>query len=360
MIVFVTGGAGFIGQKLAAALGEAGHDVTAFDNLNVQVHRDPQQTRVDVGKTGAQLVVGDVRDREGLGAVLADVDPDIVVHLASDTGTGQSYDLPVRYCDVNVLGTASLLEAVRHRRQVGGRVRRVVLAGSRAVYGEGACRYPDGRAVTAVPRTAADLKAGDYSPKDAAGTPLTPIPSAAARTQPAPASVYASTKLMQEHLLAQCLEQTGIEHVVLRLQNVYGPGQSLQNPYTGVLSIFMQKLLSDEVIDVYEDGQIVRDFVYVSDAAAAFRRVCEMERVTTTTIDIGSGTATTIAHVAEMMIEVLSLAGDRYRVTGQFRPGDVRHALADRRLAADLLSWRPEVDLREGMAALANWAQATQ
>ncbi|MCA3573469.1 MAG: GDP-mannose 4,6-dehydratase, partial [Aestuariivirga sp.] len=172
------------------------------------------------------------------------------------------------------------------------------------------------------------------------------------------ASIYASTKLMQEHVLTQGLEQTGIACTILRLQNVYGAGQSLGNPYTGILSIFARKLLDGGEIDIYEDGAIVRDFVHVSDVVAAFRRVCDMERIESQTLDIGSGRPVTIAEVATIMAEQLSLDRTRLRITGRFRPGDVRHALADISAAKANLNWAPAVDLRDGVAELLAWARA--
>lgn len=355
--VLLTGGAGFIGKRLALSLQNAGHNVAVFDNLHPQVHPDPGGTVTELEQAGVKFTLGDVRDSAAITKTLLATEAEIVVHLAAETGTGQSYDLPAHYCDINITGTARLIEALRAARTKGNRTRRVILSGSRAVYGEGACHDAEGHSVTAVPRLSADLAAGDYAPKDASGKTLSPISSCAATTVPAPASVYASTKLMQEYLLRQGLEQSGVEPAILRLQNVYGAGQSLHNPYTGVLSIFAEQLLAGKTLKIYEDGQIVRDFVYVSDVVAAFHRLCEIERVPTEIVDIGSGVGSTILNVAQTMVSSLGIEGDRLKVTGQFRPGDVRFAVADLSAAKKTLSWTPQISLPEGIGALVSWAR---
>jgi dTDP-L-rhamnose 4-epimerase len=355
--ILITGGAGFIGKKLAKALRLARHDVTVFDNLHAQVHPDPEGTIAELKQSGVTFTQGNVLDGDALAMSIIAAKSDIIVHLAAETGTGQSYDLPAQYCEVNVTGTARLIEALRTARSKGGAVHRVLLAGSRAVYGEGACRDGNGHELTAVPRLVSDLTVGDFSPKDAKGRPVNPVPSRASTTVPAPASVYASTKLMQEYLLRQGLEQSGIEVGILRLQNVYGAGQSLHNPYTGVLSIFAQQLLDGKTLEIYEDGEIVRDFVYVSDVVTAFHRLCEIERVPIDTLDIGSGVGSTILEVARTMIAKLGLEGERLTISGQFRPGDIRYAVADIAAAQAALEWAPRIPLNEGIGALVEWAR---
>lgn len=358
--ILITGGAGFIGKRLALSLRDSGHGVCVFDNLQPQVHPDPEGAVAELQKANVRFIRGNVLDGDALREAICSAGTDIIVHLAAETGTGQSYDLPAHYCDVNVTGTARVIEALKAARKMEGNVCRVILAGSRAVYGEGACRNTEDREVTAVPRLSADLAAGDFVPKDSKGCPLEAIASRAATTVPAPASIYASTKLMQEYLLRQGLDQSGVEVAILRLQNVYGAGQSLHNPYTGVLSIFAQQLLSGKTLNIYEDGEIVRDFVYVSDVVAAFHRLCEMERAPKETVDIGSGKGATILEVARTMIDVLGLNGECLAITGQFRPGDIRFAVADISAAERALGWTPEVSLKDGLAALVAWARETQ
>lgn len=358
--IFITGGAGFIGKRLALSLRAQGHAALVLDSLHPQVHADPDTTVSELTGAGVEFVRGDIRNATLLGKVLREFRPDTIVHLAAETGTGQSYDMPAHYCDVNVTGTAWLVEAMRSARAGGVPVVRAILAGSRAVYGEGACLNPEGRTVTAVPRSPADLANGDFAPKDAAGRSLVPTASNAATTEPAPASVYASSKLMQEYLLQQGLEQSGIECGILRLQNVYGAGQALHNPYTGVLSIFVQQLLDGGNLDIYEDGEIVRDFVHVTDVVDAFHRMCEIDVVPDVVIDVGSGCGTTIREVAETIVQELGLEEERIVVSGRFRPGDIRHAVADVSTAAHRLGWRPQVLLKDGVASLVTWARGSQ
>ena len=208
-----------------------------FDNFHPQVHgysRVEEATGL-VGK--CRIVRGDVANAEELRDAVRSFNPELIYHLAAETGTGQSYDEPTRYNLVNVIGTSNLIEAVRTH---GKAVRRIVLSGSRAIYGEGAAYDTQNRLRNAPPRRIEDMRRGDFDLKDERGAPLKPVPTPESLAA-APASIYASTKLMQEYVCTQCAAGTDLEVVILRLQNVYGPGQSLRNPYTGVISIFCQQ-----------------------------------------------------------------------------------------------------------------------
>lgn len=351
--ILVTGGAGFIGSRLCAALAAEGARVTAFDNFHPQAHAGNPGARERLDAAGATLVEGDVRDAAALRAALSDAAPDIVYHLAAETGTGQSFDLPVRYTDVNVMGTAHLVEAIRALPKAPARV---ILAGSRSVYGEGACVDDLGHPAAAVERADADMAAGDYAPKDAAGRPLTPVATRADTCPVAPASVYASTKLMQEYLLSQAFWGSDTQVGILRLQNVYGPGQSLNNPYTGVLSIFVRQIGEGKTLEIYEDGEIVRDFVLVDDVVEAFATMARAGDMPRRVIDVGAGEGAAIHDVARRLLRLMGADADRTRVTGAFRPGDIRHAVADIGPARDLLGWQPRHDLDEGLSRLVSWS----
>lgn len=281
--------------------------------------------------------------------------PQIVYHLAAETGTGQSFDLPARYCDVNVMGTAHLIEAIR---AAGSQVSRVILAGSRSVYGEGACTDAAGQFRPAVERLSSDMERGDFAPKDASGATLIPV-ATQADCPVAPASIYASSKLMQENLLRQGFWGTSVQVGILRLQNVYGPGQSMNNPYTGVLSIFCRQILEGKALEIYEDGQIVRDFVLVDDVVNAFAAMAQSASMPTDILDIGSGKGASILSVARQLLTALGGDSERLSITGAFRAGDIRHAVADIRRAQQSLGWSPMVNLDEGLLRLASWSRTS-
>lgn len=352
--VLITGGAGFIGSRLVKSLNrrDPGNRVWVLDNLHPQVHG--ADASPPGFPAGTAFVRGDVEDAATLARVVADARPELVYHLAAETGTGQSYDEPSRYCGVNVMGTAHLVEAIRH---VGG-VRRVVLAASRAVYGEGAYTDAAGREFTGLPRDPVAMSRGDFSVAlEAAATAPWEASASHARLPPAPSSIYASTKLMQEYLLTQAGDGADWDAVMLRFQNVYGPGQSLRNPYTGVLSIFATQLLAGKRLAIFEDGHIARDFVFVDDVVESLALAGEKDVAHGTTIDIGSGKAVTILAVARILMKALGIPDDACDVTGQFRVGDIRHARADLDAAEALLGWTPRVSIEEGLNALAAWAR---
>lgn len=352
--ILITGGAGFIGSRLAAEfVGEA--NVTVYDNFHPQAHDGNPENRARLTRHDVRVIEGDVRDPAALGEAVKTVRPQIVYHLAAETGTGQSFDEPARYSDVNVMGTAHLIEALR---AVGG-VERIVLAGSRSVYGEGACVDAEGRPTAAVERDPANMERGDFAPRDRRGRVLTPVATDAG-CPVAPASVYASTKLMQEYLVTQAFWGTDTQVGILRLQNVYGPGQSLNNPYTGVLSIFCRQIQESRVLNIFEDGEITRDFVAVDDVVAAFAAMGRAGAMPQEILDIGSGQGATIVDVARILLQLLGESGDKLRITGAFRPGDIRYAVANIDRAEAVLDWTPSVSLTDGLARLAEWSRLAQ
>lgn len=353
--ILITGGAGFIGSRLAKSFcGD--HDVMVFDNFHPQVHgvNSVEEATGLVGK--CRIVRGDVAEAAELKSAIRSFNPELIYHMAAETGTGQSYDEPTRYNLVNVVGTTNLIEAVRAH---GSAVKRIVLSSSRALYGEGAARDAEGRVRNALPRRVDDMKRGEFGLKDERGAPLTPVPTA--ETLPAaPASIYASTKLMQEYICTQCAAGTDVEVVNLRLQNVYGPGQSLRNPYTGVISIFCQKIERGETLDVFEDGEIIRDFVYVDDVVEAFRSCATAVVPPTSPVNIGTGVPVSILSMASSLLELYGRGSDQYRISGNFRAGDVRHAVAEIGLARELLGWQPRTTFAAGLTRFVDWAKANQ
>ena len=327
--VLVTGGAGFIGRRLVARLQAAGAEVTVLDAMLARVHGEDAP---DPELGGARFVRGDVRDPEAwrtAARARAGTDgPDVVMHLAAETGTGESMYRTRRYVDANAGGTAVLCDLVVARTL---RPRRVVLASSRAVYGEGPYRTMDSQGKVVYPgqRRREELDAGRWEPRGPAGEPLEPVAAAASWTRPVPSSVYGAAKLAQEHLLHAALPPLGVATTALRLQNVYGPGQSLLNPYTGILSIFSVQMLRGEPVRLFEDGLASRDFVHVDDVTNALVQAAgHAPPGASSTLDVGSGVRTTIAGVAEMLRRELGASAGAAVVTGEFRMGDVRHAWA--------------------------------
>jgi dTDP-L-rhamnose 4-epimerase len=349
--VLVTGGAGFIGSRLVRTLVADGHEPWIYDSLLEQVHgaRSP----VAASPSGARLEVADMRDAGALSRFIAECRPEIVYHLAAETGTGQSYDEVARYSEVNITGTAHLIEALRRHAPGGGRI---VLSSSRAVYGEGP--HLDARGRRSIPgaRSAERMRAGSFAPVDDRGEPLTPVP-VREDDPPTPVSVYAATKLAQEHILASACAASPWSVSILRFQNVYGPGQSLSNPYTGVLSIFCAQALAGQTLNIFEDGHIVRDFVFIDDIVRALRAVAAAPPWSGP-INVGSGHAATILDTARLILAALGAPPDRLRVSGDFRPGDIRHAVADISVARKRLGWSPQIPLRDGILALATSVRA--
>ncbi|WP_144710870.1 NAD(P)-dependent oxidoreductase [Curtobacterium pusillum] len=351
--VLITGGAGFIGSRLAADLAADGDDVVLLDVLHPQVHAGGWPALpADITAIPFDVTVPTMWD-----AVLRSVRPDVVVHLAAETGTGQSLTEASRHTRVNVVGTSELLDGLHRAGHVPDRF---VLASSRAVYGEGEWATPDGTRFAAAARDVRQLDRAEWDPSapgDAGGGPAHPLAHAAATTQPRPSNVYAATKLAQEHVLHAWASAHGTPLSVLRLQNVYGPGQSLTNPYTGIVSLFGRLAREHRSIPVYEDGHITRDFVFVDDVVRALSAATRSTTEGTSTVDIGSGAPMTLLDLAAL---VAAQAGaPAPQVTGQYRLGDVRAAFADVSAAADALGYVPQVDPEHGIALLLAW-MATQ
>ena len=350
--VLITGGAGFIGTRLGRRLAVAGHDVTILDSLHPQVHNGagwPSDLHPKVTR-----YLGDVTHRPDLDALVSVCRPEVVVHLAAETGTGQSLREASRHGMVNVVGTTNLLDAMSARDR---RPAHVLLASSRAVYGEGPWQDDGGRVFVPAGRHADDLNASIWDPRSPNGTRATPMAAQAGSVAPAPSNVYAATKLAQEHLLQAWCTSFEVPLSILRLQNVYGPGQSLTNSYTGVVSLFSRLAVQGESIPVYEDGQIVRDFVFVDDVVSAFTQAIAKPPAGPRLLDIGSGQPGTLLEAAATVAEITG--APRPRITGQFRLGDVRAASCDIAAARDDLGYRPAFDLRAGLTELVTWVAAT-
>ncbi|TAM77175.1 NAD-dependent epimerase/dehydratase family protein [bacterium] len=346
MRVLVSGGAGFIGFKLVKRLLSAGHEVAVLDNLHPQVHGDKPAPALIERET--RFVRGDVRDAAAWRALFP---VDAIVHLAAETGTGQSLDEIERYVSTNIGGTAVLLDSVRE-----SGAHRVVVASSRAIYGEGLHRCEEHDLVSPPPRRREDLSAGDFEARCPVCQRATAPVATREDTSPNPASVYGTTKLAQELLVRQACDAAGVEHVTLRFQNVYGPGQSLKNPYTGILSIWASQIEQGRTLDVYEDGRVIRDFVYVDDVVTALFDGVGRAALAGEVLNVGTGRATTLLDIVAAFSAVLG-RDVPFEITGHFRPGDIRYAFADTARARQAMGYDCSTRLEDGLRAFVGWAK---
>ncbi|WP_046862194.1 SDR family NAD(P)-dependent oxidoreductase [Microvirga massiliensis] len=343
-LVLITGGAGFIGRYVARACLARGHRVRVIDSLIEQVHGSraaPEGLDREV-----EMVVGDIRDTDVLSRALRGVDS--VIHLAAEVGVGQSMYAVDRYVSVNDHGTAVLFQQL-----IDQPVRRVVVASSMSIYGEGLYRDADGRIIEDVVRVPRARPGDPWDPLDRQGRPLVPIPTPESK-RPTLASVYALTKYVQERLTLTLTQAYGMEGVALRLWNAYGPGQALSNPYTGVLAIFASRLHNGQPPIIFEDGEQRRDFVHVEDVAEAFVLGLEHERAPGGVFNVGSGEDRSVSEVARL----LASAMDRPiapEIAGKARVGDIRHCIADISSITRELGFRPRKDFSRGLAELAEW-----
>ena len=346
--VLITGGAGFIGSHLADELLTRGYDVRALDSLTPQVHGE-DAGRPEYLSRDVELVIGDVRDPDAVRRALAGVEA--VYHFAAIVGVGQSMYEVARYTDVNNLGTAVLLEALIEQP-----VERLIVASSMSLYGEGLYRAPDGSVTVGVERTPAQLKAGEWEVRNAAGEVLTPLPTPESKP-PALPSIYALSKYDQERMCLVVCRAYGIETVALRFFNAFGTRQALSNPYTGVLAIFASRFLNGNPPLINEDGYQQRDFVSVYDVAQACRLALEVPAAAYEVFNVGSGRQYTIWQIADRMAITLNLEQIRPEITGKYRVGDIRHCFADITQARRVLGYEPRVSLEDGLVELAAWLE---
>ena len=355
MKVLITGGAGFIGSRLAVRLADEGHAVTVLDCFLEQVHGpDPQGG--DAYKALAQaarIIRGDVTDRTILTGALQGTEA--VVHLAAETGTGQSMYAIERYNTVNIGGTALLLDILANEEHS---VRRVLVASSRSIYGEGRYRASDGRYVYPEHRREADMRAGDFAVKYPGIDGDLELVSTDEGSKLHPSSVYGITKQVQEQLVMTVCPSIGIEGVALRYQNVYGPGQSLSNPYTGILSIFSNLIMQGKAINIFEDGRESRDFVYVDDVVEATRLALTHSRAAGEIFNVGTGVPVSVIEVARTLIRLFD-APVPIKVSGNFRLGDIRHNYADMARIRETLGFQPSWSFERGIAELVLWAKSS-
>ncbi|EAR53128.1 NAD-dependent dehydratase/epimerase [Oceanicola granulosus HTCC2516] len=341
----VTGGCGFIGRQVATELLSRGREVVLYDAMIDQVHGD---AAAEVPE-GAEVVRGDVREIDKLRSALKGVDE--VVHLAAEVGVGQSMYEIARYVSANDLGTAVLLEAIAE-----DPIRRLVVASSMSVYGEGYYAGPDGALHEGVRRRNSDLKAAKWEPEGPDGEALTPRPTDE-RKRVDLASIYALTKYQQEQACLIFGEAYDIPTTSLRLFNVFGAGQALSNPYTGVLANFASRLANGQRPTIFEDGQQKRDFVHVRDVARAFALALEHDEAAGEVINVGSGNAYSITQVAELLADAMGCPELTPEILGKFRSGDIRNCFSDISKAKRLLGFEPEHRLEDSLGPFVDWVR---
>jgi len=350
--VLITGGAGFIGLAMCRSLLAKGYHVRVLDNFNSQIHGPNGDLPFDL-KPHIEYIRADVRDMEVLKQVLNNIDT--VVHLAAETGTGQSMYEINRYFSVNVQGTAGLLELLQNH-SCGRFLKSIIVASSRAIYGEGSYCCPAHGLVYPESRLQMHLSAGNFEPRCPECGDMVTIAPTDEKAPFKPLSIYGLTKQIQEQASLMFANTSGINGFALRYQNVYGPGQSLKNPYTGILAVFSNLARQGQAIDVYEDGLESRDFVYIDDVVEATMRAVTYDGSFVGALNVGTGEAVPVITVAR---EINSYFGNKseIRVSGAFRLGDIRHNKAATHRLESILNYKPSVNFREGLHKFLAWAE---
>lgn len=349
--VLITGGAGFIGSSLALKLLEKGYEVTVLDNLSPQIHgEDGNKSELFLKiRDKVNFIQGDVVNSDDWRKALKKVD--VVVHLAAETGTGQSMYEINKYIDVNIKGTSNLLDILTNEEH---QVKKIVVAASRAIYGEGMYECSKHGLVYPIERTEEDMSKGDFEVKCPTCHQDVKLLATTEETKIHPTSVYGVTKQMQEELCMVVGKSLNIPVVAYRYQNVYGPGQSLKNPYTGILSIFSTIIKNGNNINIFEDGLESRDFVYIDDVVESTILGIEKDEANYETFNVGTGVCTNVIEVATTLKNKYQSTTE-IEISGNYRLGDIRHNYADLTKIHEKLGFEPQFDFETGMSNFVEW-----
>ena len=354
--ILITGGAGFIGSNLALKLISKGYTVTVLDNLSPQIHGDnPKETSplfLSI-KDKVKFIEGTVTNIEDWKKALEG--QDVIVHYAAETGTGQSMYEVQKYVDVNVNGTSLMLDLL-----VNGNynVKKVVVASSRSIYGEGKYMSKELGAVYPKHRVAEDMDNGDFEPNYSNSSSLTLV-ATDEDSKIHPSSVYGITKQNQEQMVLTVCPTIGIAGVAFRYQNVYGPGQSLKNPYTGILSIFSTQIKNGNGINIFEDGKESRDFVFIDDVVDATILGIEKEEANNQVFNVGTGVATDVITVANSLCKNYGVEVP-ITISGNYRLGDIRHNFADLTKISSTLGFEPKFSFEQGLQQFTDWVNTQE
>lgn len=349
--ILITGGAGFIGSNLALKLIKSGYIITVLDNLSPQIHSEHSSLYKSI-KGKVNFIQGDVRSKDDWEKALQN--QDAVIHLAAETGTGQSMYEIEKYIDVNIRGTALLLEYLTNNKH---NIKKVIIASSRAIYGEGkyVCAehgfvYPEARVVN-------DLAKKDFDVKCPICLNRVELLSTDENSKIHPTSIYGITKQNQEQMVMLTCKAVGVQAVAFRYQNVYGPGQSLSNPYTGILSIFSTSIKNKNNINIFEDGLESRDFVYIDDVVDATILGLEKEEANNEVFNVGTGIGINVLEVATSLIKNYN-SDVEIKISGNYRIGDIRHNIADLSKIKKHLMFEPKILFSDGIKKFTTWVNS--
>ena len=356
--VLITGGAGFIGSNLALRLLKENFEVTILDNLSPQIHGDDPDTTSPLYraiKNEVKFIKGTVTSKADWEKAIGD--NQVIVHFAAETGTGQSMYEIARYTEVNIQGTALMLDFLANNPH---QVEKVVIASSRSIYGEGKyyAEEPD-QYVYPKHRTSAYMDAGDFEVKYPGCKDQLKLVATDEDSKIHPSSVYGITKQNQEQMIMTVCPTIGIAPVAFRYQNVYGPGQSLSNPYTGILSIFSTLIKNGKAINIFEDGLESRDFVFIDDVVNATYLGITKEAANSEIFNVGTGVAVDVMTVAKVLVEKYNKPVP-LNITGNYRLGDIRHNYADINKISGMLGFKPTVDFEMGIGEFTNWVNSQE
>jgi len=354
MKILITGGAGFIGAHLTIELISNGHEVIVLDKLSPQIHgaNKDKSYLFNLVKDKSIFIEGNILFSETLNEFIKEID--VVVHLAAETGTGQSMYNIYDYVNNNSLGTARILEMLVKCRNS---VKKFVLASSRAIYGEGAYYCYDHNIVYPGSRSIDDMRNGDFECKcPYCNSKITPIPTNE-NSKVSPKSIYGITKYNQEQLVKSVCASINVPYTIFRFQNVYGRGQSISNPYTGILSIFSSLIMQNRKLNIFEDGDESRDFIHVQDVVDSI--IMDINSQSNNEVyNVGTGQRIKVIHIAQTLYNLFEKT-ENYEISGDFRIGDIRHNYADIKNIQDKLGFNPRIKFDDGLKDLVNWINET-
>jgi len=350
MKVLITGGAGFIGRHLSAKLIAEGYLVTILDNFSEQIHGKNAKLSEDLLSDSLKLIRGDIRNKSLVARAISDAE--VIVHLAAETGTGQSMYEIEKYETTNVIGTINILEYLLQNKNS---VKKIIVASSRAIYGEGAYMCNEHGIVYPKDRAEIDMLNNQFNPRCALCNKFIQPCSTSEFAPLNPLSYYALTKQMQEQMVLMYSKILGISGIALRYQNVYGPGQSLKNPYTGIMAIFSSLARKSDDIRIFEDGKESRDFIYIEDVVDATYKCISDNIIGVDSFNIGSGESTSVSEIATQIVNFFD-SNSVIKNTGEFRLGDIRHNYADLTKTKEALNFSPKWKFNDGLKSFLNWA----